>query len=168
MDTVGEVQLIAGMTSTIYCKLRDKFTVFSTGKVNINDADLVVLEGILCGSIEDEALQFQTCFMPQAPAMIAPMTSALLVLDQCRKVKKELYSTPFTSFVKFKTFFQKYPVSIGDGTQLPVQWTTVGQNLGVNTKMVRIEATGKYRHASKKMTTIVDTSTGAIVHSRLE
>jgi type II secretory pathway component PulK len=39
MDTVGEVQLVEGMSSEAFCQIRDKLTVFATDKINVNDAD---------------------------------------------------------------------------------------------------------------------------------
>ena len=57
MDTVGEAQLVAGLSSDVYCRIRDKLTVFSTGKLNVNDADLGTMKGVLCQGVNDPALE---------------------------------------------------------------------------------------------------------------
>jgi len=169
MDTVGEVQLIEGMTSDIYCQLRDKMTVFATDKVNINDADLLVLKGVLCQSIEDEMARMEYCW-GSIPGVPPPIDSALLTMNTCRDVKKQLYSKPYSSFGKFRSFFQNWPNidPTGSTGPLPINWRTVQQNLGTNTRMVRIEAVGEYRFAQRKITTIIDTSNGYLVYSHSE
>ena len=44
----------------------------------------------------------------------------------------------------------------------------MNQQLGVKTKMVRIEAEGIYGDTKRKMVSVVDTSTGALVHFHYE
>jgi hypothetical protein len=167
MDTVGEVQLVSGMTSDIYCKIRDKLTVFSTGKLNVNDADLGTLKGVLCQAIDDEATRLQLCWNV-LPGVIAPMDEALLTLETCRDLKKAAFSTPFTNMSKFIRFFQEFPVALQTGTALPVNARTVQDHLDVTTTMVRIEATGTFHNTKRKLTTVVDLSTGEPVYFNIQ
>ncbi len=167
MDTVGEVQLIEGMSSEAYCLIRDKLTVFSTDKINVNDADLAVLKGILCQSIQDEVARAQLCVLPGLSGM-APIDDALIALESCRNLKKQVYSTPFTSMSRFTQFFEQFPAALGTGIPLPITASIVNQQLGVRTKMVRIEAEGIYGDTKRKMVSVVDTSTGALVHFHYE
>jgi len=167
MDTVGEVQLVDGMKSEAYCRIRDKLTVFATDKVNVNDADLLVLKGILCQSIQDEMARAQICALP-GPTGLPPIDDALVALEACRNLKKQVYSTPFTSMARFTQFFEQFPQAMGTGVPLPITASVVNQQLGVKTKMVRIEAVGVYGDTKRKMVSIVDTSTGALVHYHYE
>jgi len=167
MDTTGEVQLVEGMTSDVYCRIRDKLTVFSTDKINVNDADLAVLKGILCQSIQDDLARAQICVMPGLSGLSA-MDDALIALESCRNLKKQVYSTPFTSMSRFTQFFEQFPQALGTGIPLPITASIVNQQLGVRTKMVRIEAEGVYGNTKRKMVSVVDTSTGALVHFHYE
>ncbi len=167
MDTVGEVQLVDGMSSEAYCRIRDKLTVFATDKVNINDADLSVLKGILCQSIEDDVTRAQVCLMP-GPTGLAPIDDALIALESCRELKKQVYSTPFTSVSNFVNFFAQFPEAMGTGVPLPVNGTLLNAQLTPKTKMVRIEAEGVYGDTKRKMVSVVDTSTGALIHFHYE
>lgn len=142
MDTVGEVQLVDGMSTDIYCKHRDAFTVFSTDKINVNDAPLGVLRGVLCEAITDEVSRMQLCYNPTQP--LQPMDEILVALDTCRQLKKGVFSTPFTRMSRFTQFFRQYPQVFGSNVQLPVNQATVNQQLGVQTKMVRITAKGTF------------------------
>lgn len=166
-DTVGEVQLVEGMSSEAYCRLRDKLTVFATDKVNINDADLSVLKGILCQSIEDDVARAQVCLLP-GPTGLAPMDDALVALETCRELKKQVYSTPFSSVPLFVKFFEEYPAAMGGGVPLPVNASLLSAQLTPKTKMVRIEAEGVYGDTKRKMVSVVDTATGALIHFHYE
>lgn len=167
MDTIGEVQLVEGMHSDVYCQIRDKLTVFSTDKVNVNDADLAVLKGILCQSIQDETQRAVLCGLP-GPTGLAPMDDALIALETCRNLKKQVYSTPFTSMSRFTQFFEQFPQALGTNIPLPITASILNQQLGVKTKMVRIEAEGIFGDTKRKMVSIVDTATGALVHFHYE
>jgi len=167
MDTVGEIQLVEGMSSEAYCLIRDKLTVFSTDKINVNDADLAVLKGILCQSIQDEVARAQICLLPGLSGL-PPIDDALIALESCRNLKKQVYSTPFTSMSRFTQFFEQFPAALGTGIPLPITASIVNQQLGVRTKMVRIEAEGIYGDTKRKMVSVVDTSTGALVHFHYE
>lgn len=166
MDTVGEVQLIEGMTSDVYCRIRDKLTVFSTGKLNVNDADLGSLMGVLCQSLpEDQRLLL--CWNV-LPGQIAPVAEALIALETCRDLKKAAYSTPFTSMNQFVQFFQQYPRLVGSGVVLPVNPRVVQEHLGVSTTMVRVEAMGEYRGTRRRITSVIDLGTGEQVYNHIE
>lgn len=167
MDTVGEVQLVEGMTSDVYCRIRDKLTVFSTDKVNVNDADPLVIKGILCQAIEQDIERAQVCLAP-GPNGIPPIDEAIIAMENCRQVKKSVYSTPFTSMSRFHEFFRQFPAAMGSGVPFNINTSIVSQQLGVTTKMVRIEATGVYGDTTRKMVSIVDTSTGALVNYHYE
>jgi type II secretory pathway component PulK len=167
MDTVGELQLVEGMTPDVFCRVRDKLTVFGTEKVNVNDADLAVLKGILCQSIPDDTARALVCFQP-GPTGVPAMDQALIALESCRNLKKQVYSTPFTSMSRFTQFFQELPAALGAAVQFPINANLVNQQLGVRTKMVRIEAEGVYADSRRKMVTIVDTASGALVHYHYE
>ncbi|PKN55924.1 MAG: hypothetical protein CVU56_18805 [Deltaproteobacteria bacterium HGW-Deltaproteobacteria-14] len=167
MDTVGEVQLVEGMTSDVYCRIRDKLTVFATDKVNVNDADVLVIKGILCQAIQNDIERAQLCLAP-GPKGIPPMDEAIIAMESCRQIKKQVYSTPFMSMNTFNQFFRQYPTSMGTGIPFNINTSIVDQQLGVRTKMVRLEAMGVYGHTKRKMVAIVDTSTGALVNFHYE
>ncbi|MCC6620253.1 MAG: general secretion pathway protein GspK [Deltaproteobacteria bacterium] len=166
-DTVGEVQLVDGMSSDVFCQIRDELTVFATDKVNVNDASIMVLKGILCQSIQDEVARVQLCLMP-GPTGLAPIDDALIALETCRELKKQVYSTPFTSMSRFTQFFEQFPQALGTGVPLPITASIVNQQLGVRTKMVRIEAEGFFGDTQRKMVSIVDTASGTLVHFHYE
>ncbi|MGM0576680.1 MAG: general secretion pathway protein GspK [Myxococcota bacterium] len=167
MDTVGEVQLVAGMDSDIYCRIRDKLTVFSTGKLNVNDADLDTLKGVLCQAIDDEATRLQMCWN-YLPGNVPLMDQALITMQTCRDLKKAAFSTPFTSMSRFIQFFRAFPATLGAGMNIPLNPRTLQEHLGVTTKMVRIEATGTYRRTDRKITTVIDLSTGEPVYTDIK
>ncbi len=167
MDTVGEVQLVEGMSSDAYCRIQDQLTVFATDKINVNDADLAVLKGILCQSIQDEMARAAVCYFP-GPSGLAPIDDALIALESCRNLKKQVYSTPFTSMSRFTQFFEQFPQAMGTNLPLPITASVVNQQLGVKTKMVRIEAEGIFGDTKRKMVSVVDTATGALVHYHYE
>ncbi|MEZ4269116.1 MAG: type II secretion system protein GspK [Myxococcota bacterium] len=167
MDTVGEVQLVSGMASDIYCKIRDKLTVFSTGKLNVNDADLATLKGVLCQAIDDEAIRLQLCWNV-LPGVIPPMDEALIMLDTCRDLKKAAFSTPFTNMSKFIRFFGEYSALSQSGIAIRPNARTVQDHLDVMTTMVRIEATGTFHQTKRKLTTVVDLSTGEPVYFNIQ
>jgi len=167
MDTVGEVQLVDGMTSDVYCRIRDKLTVFATDKVNVNDADVAVIKGILCQAIQNDIERAQICLAP-GPRGIPPMDEAIIAMESCRQIKKQVYSTPFMSMNRFNEFFRSYPAAMNTGVPFNINTSIVDQQLGVRTKMVRLEAEGVYGHTKRKMVAIVDTSTGALVNFHYE
>jgi len=142
MDTVGELQLVDGMTSEVYCKLRDKLTVFSTDKVNVNDADVLTLRGILCEAITDEQQRMAYCYNPTALGL-QPMDEALVALESCRQLKKAVFSTPFATMGRFTQFFRQYS-ALANGVPMPLNNAVVNAELGVKTKMVRLVATGRH------------------------
>lgn len=144
MDTVGEVQLVKGMRTELYCKFRDDFTVFSTDKINVNDAGLAVLRGVVCEAIKDPMTQMKFCYNPTTP-LVQPVDEILLAMDKCRKLKRAVFSTPFTQMQLFSKFFQQYPIALGlPEMALALDQSVINSQLGVSTKMVRIEATGSY------------------------
>jgi len=167
MDTVGEVQLVEGMTSEVYCQIRDKLTVFATDRVNVNDADPLVIKGILCQAIQEDVQRAQICLAP-GPNGIPPIDEAIIAMESCRRVKKQVYSTPFTSMGNFLRFFQQFPAAMGTGIPFNINTAVVNQQLGVATRMVRIETEGVYGDTIRRMVAVVDTTTGQIAHFHYE
>ncbi|MEC9071379.1 MAG: hypothetical protein VX938_03330, partial [Myxococcota bacterium] len=167
MDTVGEVQLVEGLPSDVYCKIRDKLTVFSTGKLNVNDADLATLKGVLCQALPDDGSRMALCWN-FLPGQIPPMDEALIALESCRELKKAAYSTPFTSMSQFVQFFQRFPSLMGSTVVIPVNPRTAQEHLGVSTTMVRIEAGGEFRGTKRTINTIIDLASGAVVHNHID
>ena len=167
MDTVGEVQLVEGLPSDVYCKIRDKLTVFSTGKLNVNDADLATLKGVLCQALPDDGSRMALCWN-FLPGQIPPMDEALIALQSCRELKKSAYSTPFTSMSQFVQFFQRFPSLMGSSVVIPVNPRTAQEHLGVSTTMVRIEAGGEFRGTKRTINTIIALASGAVVHNHIE
>ena len=109
----------------------------------------------------------QVCLAP-GPNRIPPIDEAIIAMENCRQVKKSVYSTPFTSMSRFHEFFRQFPAVMGSGVPFNINTSIVSQQLGVTTKMVRIEATGVYGDTTRKMVSIVDTSTGALVNYHYE
>jgi len=147
--------------------IRDKLTVFATDKVNVNDADVLVLKGILCQAIQNDVERAQVCLAP-GPKGIPPMDEAIIAMESCRQIKKQVYSTPFMSMARFNEFFRQFPTAMATGVPFNINTSIVDQQLGVTTKMVRIEAQGVYGDTTRKMVAIVDTTTGALVNFHYE
>jgi hypothetical protein len=167
MDTVGEAQLVAGLSSDVYCRIRDKLTVFSTGKLNVNDADLGTMKGVLCQGVNDPALEMQLCWN-YLPGMLPVMDQALLAMESCRELKKAAYSTPFTSMTQFNRFIKRFPSLLGQGIELPIEQGVIREHLGVETTMVRVETTGEFRGTKRKITTIYDLASGEPVYHNVQ
>jgi len=163
MDTVGELQLVAGIDEDMYCRIRDKLTVFSTGKLNVNDADLGTLKGVLCQGISDPTLEHQLCWN-YMPGQLPVVDQALLSLETCRQLKKAAYSTPFTSMGQFTNFLRSFPRIMQVPQTLPLDTRTINQHLGTLSTMVRVEAIGEYKGTKRKITTIYDLATGEPVY----
>lgn len=166
-DTIGEIQLVAGMASDVFCQVRENFTVFSTGKLNVNDADLPTLKGVLCQGFDDPIMELQLCWN-YMPGILPVMDQALMALETCRELKKAAYSTPFTSMSQFSNFIKRFPAILGNGTQLPINPRVINEHLGVLTTMVRVESTGIFRGTKRKITTIYDQATGEPVYHHVE
>jgi hypothetical protein len=170
MDTVAEVQLVEGMTSEVFCRIRDELTVFSTDKINVNDGELGVLKGVLCEALPDPITQLQMCWN-YLPGQLPLMDQALLALDQCRQLKKLAYSTPFGNVQHFLDFFRKYPGLVGAGVAIPINDALARQQLDVVTKMVRVTAEGTFcwdkeckRSTTRTMTSIIDVASGSLLY----
>jgi hypothetical protein len=89
-------------------------------------------------------------------------------LDACRNLKKQVYSTPFTSMTRFTQFFEQFPTAMQSNVPLPVNASILNQQLGVKTDFVRIEATGLYGDTTRRMVGVVNIATGALVHFHYE
>ncbi len=166
MDTVGELQLISGMPSDVYCKIRDNVTVFSTGKLNINDADIGSLAGVLCQAIRDEAQRDAACRFGGLPGQLPPMLLALDALEGCRRLRKAIYSTPIGGTTQLKQFLDRW--SVKSGFPLNVNPGDLNQHLGSETRMVRIEAAGVYRGTRRAITTVIDMSNASTVYHHID
>lgn len=194
MDTVGELQLVDGMTSEMYCRMRDKLTVFSTDKINVNDADILLLKGLVCQALpEDQQLRY--CWNFGLPSAV---DEVLYNIETCRQLKKSVFSTPFTSPKRFTDMLKAVPNVLGI-PPLPLNEAELRKQIGTRTKMVRVTAEGKFcwdeecrgicsddnkrkctddsecgggscfkREVHRKLVAIIDTSSGSLVHFHTE
>jgi general secretion pathway protein K len=162
-DTVEELRFVDGVTDGIYCLLKDRVTVYNTEKLNVNSADLEVIKGLVCSHMPDRG---QILCNPQARAQGIPAPIDVIgeYFEMCRKVKNMMFTPPFGSAKRFVDFFSKLGAFIGQ--ELPLDTASLQAKVGTHGRIWRITATGLSGNVEKKITAVLDTSTGKIVYWR--
>jgi len=128
----------------------------------VNTADLHVLRAIICESLVDPARQ-QAC---QQSAVIGPalhpVDVALGWLEVCRRIKWSLFTPPFSSASSFASFFQRLPEPLN--TEIRVDGGRLSQQVGTNSRVVRVKAEGVWGKVTKRIEGVIDTSTGRYIY----
>lgn len=154
MDTVEEVRLVEGMTDDLYCRFAQNFTVYNTGKVNVNEAKLPLLKAIVCENLIQQD-PFPVCG-GRDPNTLAPMDIALGLLEVCRNIKKALFTPPFASESDFIAFFGRLPEPLNQVIQ--INPNTLRPVIGTQSKVLRITARGWSGGTGHRIEAVFDTS----------
>lgn len=161
-DSVEELRLVEGMDDEMFCKLRDRVTVYSTEKLNVNTADMGLVNAIICQSLPTEQ-QLTMCLPNAALGGLTVMDEVGAVVDRCREIKKMLMMTPFNNTQKFQQVVNGVSAYLQAPIQVPAQAL---QHLGTKSRVIRISATGTVGRTNKKLTGVIDTGTGKYVYWR--
>ncbi|GMV41242.1 MAG: hypothetical protein AMXMBFR64_29580 [Myxococcales bacterium] len=161
-DSVEELRLVEGMDDEMFCKLRDKVTVYSTEKLNVNTADMGLINAVLCQSLPTDQ-QLTMCLPNAALGGITPMDAVGAVVDQCREIKKMLMMTPFNNTQKFQQVVNGVSAYLQAPIQVPA---TALQHFGTKSRVIRISASGTVGHTTKTLTGVIDTGSGKYVYWR--
>jgi len=166
-DSVDELRLVEGIDDETFCRMRDKVTVYSTEKLNVNAANIDLLKAVVCESMPPES-QAVACIagLGGAPGLGSVMDIVGEYIELCRNLKSMLYTTPFSSINSFLKFFDKLPPEVGSLVQ--VDKRALGQVLGTRSRIIRINGTGTVGRTEKRISAVIDTSTGKYVYWREE
>jgi type II secretory pathway component PulK len=154
-DTLEELRLVEGMTPNKYCAVADKLTPYATQKLNINTAALSTLRRILCASAAPGT----------ATACLGYPTAldlGLFCSDMCRTLRQALMSPGWGNVNQFLTLFDKLPPEWGD--RPTIQKDVVGQKLGTQSKVIRIETVGGSYGTYRGLSAVIDTGSGEFVY----
>ncbi len=164
LDTLAELQYVADVTPDMYCEMADKLTPYATQKLNINQAPLETLQGLICDPQVNPNV-VEVCYGPGGGILgtIPPVTEALFCLDICRRLRQSLMSPGFSNVGQFTTFFQRLRPGL---TPRPVVPSQVTKHLGTKSKIIRIETVGGSYGTYRGLTGVIDTSTGEYVYWR--
>ena len=163
MDSVEELRLVDGMDDETFCKLRDKVTVYSTEKLNVNSADIDLLKALICENLTPES-KIAACGMAVGPGGISIIDVVGEYIELCRGIKKMLYTAPFNNTQAFVQFFQKLPAEIQPSVQL--NQAALSQYIGTKSRVIRVTSTGTVGRTTKKLTAVIDTGSGKYVYWR--
>ena len=152
MDSVDELRLVEGMTDDLFCKFGKNFTVYNTDKVNVNEADLLLIKSIVCDNLTVDPMQ--VCWRPFDPRG-SIIDIALVQLEACRRFKNDLFLPPFTSENDFIDFWSRLPeisqfVKVNANTLRPMITTA-------KSKALRVRARGWVGESGHEITAVIDT-----------
>ncbi len=161
MDTVEEVRLVEGMTDDLFCRFGRQFTVYPTEKLNVNEAELLLIKSVVCDNLLN-ADPLVVCGVG-APVGVGgwahsmpPMDMALGLLEVCRTIKRALFTPPFASENDFISFFSRLPEPLNQAVQ--VNPTTLRAIVGTRTKVLRVTARGWAGESGHQIEAVIDTS----------
>ena len=165
-DTLAELQLVPGVTPELYCAAAPKMTPYPSAALNVNTAPEVVLADMICRSLPAENRLAACGGLGQPPGVPPTMMLAMPCLSVCRTVQRALYSRGFNSVQSFVGFFQRLPGQWGTLPQVDPNYVMQNNKLGVESRYIRIETTGKYFSTKKSLTAVIDMSTKEYVYWR--
>jgi general secretion pathway protein K len=162
-DSIEEVKLVEGMTDEVFCKVRDQITVYSTDKLNVNAADVRLLEALVC-QLMDPQMRLLLCGGSGAAGGVAPIAAVGQVIEQCRTIKELFFAPLFRNMQDFQGFFQ----GIGQlpslaGVAIPVP-PGLNQIIGFRGRVIRVKALGEVDGTEKRISAVIDTRTGKYVY----
>ena len=160
LDTIEELRLVDKMDDETFCLLKDRVTVYLTEKINVNSADLYVLRSLLCEnlSIPEEQLR---CQMGMG---LHPVDLALEWVEVCRRIKRSLFTPPFSTTRHFTTFFKRLPEPLN--SEIPLNTAALQKHISTDAKIIRLKSVGTYGPITKHLEAVVDTSTGRYIYWR--
>ncbi len=161
MDSSEELRLVEGITDDLYCALGDQMTVYQTEKLNVNEADLRVLRAILCDNLMGDRM---VACGPTLDYPDALMDRALGLMDQCRRIKKELFMPPFSGENDFLGFFSRLPEPFA--STLAVNQGTLRPLIGVKSKVLRVTSRGWAGTSGWEITAVIDQGSTNWLHWR--
>ena len=153
MDTVEEVRLIEGMTDDLFCRFGNNFTVYDTDKLNVNEADPLLIRAIVCDNLLGDP--YQVCGPPGVTGGMFPMDMAMAYLETCRSIKRALYAPPFNGENDFIGFWQRLPEPLNQLIQ--VNTSTLRPFVGIKSKALRVVARGFVGQSGHQITAVIDT-----------
>ena len=154
MDSVEEVRLVEGMTDDLFCRFGRQFTVYQTDKLDVNEADLILIRAIVCDNLLNVD-PVQVCGVAAAGSL-APVDMALGLLEVCRSIKRALFTPPFSNENEFISFFSRLPEPLNQVVQ--VNPTTLRPIVGTRSKVLRVTANGWSAETGHRIEAVVDTS----------
>lgn len=153
MDSVEELRLIAGMNDDLFCRFGKNLTVYNTEKVNVNEADLLLIKALVCDNLDVDPIQ--VCYRP-FDARGSIMDIALLQLEMCRNFKKDMFLPAFSSEADFIDFWGRLPdisqfIKIRANTLKPMITTA-------KSKALRVTSRGWVGESGHQIEAVIETS----------
>jgi len=153
-DSVDELRLIAGMKDEVFCKIEKALTVYRTDKVNVNEADPLLLKALICNSLAgvdpSVACGYGTGMMGRTP-----VDAAVAFIDTCRRIKKALFMPPFANAQAFVNLLKSLPEPLNQ--MVVVDTRKLLPQIGTGSRVLRIKATGWIGGTGYTMETVIDT-----------
>lgn len=153
-DSVAELRLVAGMKDEVYCKIAKALTVYRTDKVNVNEADPLLLKALICNSLAgvDPSV---ACGYGMGITGRTPVDAAVGLIDTCRRIKKALFIPPFANAQAFVNLLKNLPAPLNQ--LVVVDPRKLLPQIGVGSRVLRIKATGWIGGTGYTMETVIDT-----------
>jgi type II secretory pathway component PulK len=136
MDSVEELRLVEGMTDDLFCRFGRDLTVYNTDKVNVNEADLLLIKALVCDNLAGDPVQ--VCWRP-FDARGSIMDIALMQMESCRTFKRDMFLPAFTSEADFVDFWGRLPelgqfIQVNANTLKPMITTAKSKALRVTSR----------------------------------
>lgn len=156
-DTLSELHLVDGITDEIYCKLAKALTVYKTDKVNVNEADPLLLKALICENLVgvDPNVACGIGMGPQMPGMMSPVDQVVSFIEVCRQIKKALFMPPFPNTQAFINLLNSIPPPLNQ--YVVVDKRRLRSMIGTGSRVLRVKATGWVGNTAYTMETVIDT-----------
>jgi len=154
-DSVAELNLVSGMTDEIYCKLSKALTVYRTDKVNVNEADPLLLKALICNSLAGVDPSIACGYGMGLGMGGSPVDMAVAYIDTCRRIKKALFMPPFANAQAFVRLLKSLPEPLNQ--TVIVDTKRLLPQIGTGSRVLRIKATGWIGGTGYTMETVIDT-----------
>lgn len=82
LTTIEELRQVAGMNDAIFDRFAESFTIYPVDRVNLNLADYLVIQSLLCANVSGSALDNWPC---RDPNVLTQVTYLALALDGLRE-----------------------------------------------------------------------------------
>ncbi|MBP7125223.1 general secretion pathway protein GspK [Myxococcota bacterium] len=151
MDSLEEMRLVEGVSDDLFCRLKDLVTPYQTGKVNVNEADLQVLKALICDNLLGDR---QVACGQTLDSGNTLVDRVLLLLDSCRRIKRELFLPPFANENEFLGFFQRLPEPFSQ--LLALNQGTLRALIGTRAKTLRVTSRGWAGSSGWQITAVID------------
>ena len=152
-DSVAELRLVAGMVDRVYCRISKALTVYRTDKINVNDADDLLLKALICDSLAGVDPNM-ACGPGMGPGG-SPVDAAVGFIDICRNIKKALFMPPFANPRAFVNLLKGLPEPLNQVIRIDER--RLLSQIGTSSRVLRIKATGWVGKTGYTMETVIDT-----------